>query len=192
MAIGAPQQQVFQPPPLPYYTNHSFNPTPSLCIGLFMSFLDSSIISTVLFTIGEDFQALPSINWIALAYTLSNVGCAVLFTSIGDITGRKNVYIAACIIFYSFSMGCGFAQSLNQLIAFRALQGLGGSGLYSLAMVIFPEISPPGMKKWIGAIAGMVVAVSGVLGPVLGGTISHYTTWRWIFWMKCASSLTHP
>ena len=83
-----------------------------------MSLLDSSIISTVVVTIGEDFQALSSINWTALAYTLSNVRCAVRFTSIGVISGWKTAYIVVCIIFYSFSVGCG---SLNLLIAFRAL-----------------------------------------------------------------------
>jgi MFS family permease len=88
------------------------------------------------------------------------------------------------VIFLSFSIGCGFAQSLNQLIACRAFQGIGGSGLYSLSMVIFPEISPPKMKMWIGSLAGMVVAMAGVLGPVIGGVITHYTTWRWVFWIK--------
>jgi MFS family permease len=146
--------------------------------------LDTSIVATALFTIGEDFNALTSVNWVALAYTLSYLGCSVLFARIADIVGRRNAYIAAFVIFFAFSLGCGFAQSLNQLIACRALQGIGGSGLYSLTMVILPEISPPGMTKWIGGLAGAVVAMSGVLGPVLGGIITHYTSWRWIFWIK--------
>ena len=92
--------------------------------------------------------------------------------------------MAAFIVFFAFSLGCGFAQSLGQLIAFRVMQGVGGSGLYSLTLVIFPEITPTEMKKFIGSLAGIVMAVSGVLGPVLGGVITHYTTWRWIFWIK--------
>jgi MFS family permease len=88
------------------------------------------------------------------------------------------------VIFLAFSIGCGFSQSLDQLIACRALQGVGGSGIYSLTMIIFPEISPPKMAKWIASLAGAVVAISGVLGPVLGGVITHYTTWRWVFWIK--------
>lgn len=131
-----------------------------------------------------DFKALTSVTWVALAYTLSYVGCAVLFARFGDVVGRRNAYIAAFVIFLASSIGCGFAQSLNQLIACRALQGVGGSGLYSLTMVIFPEISPPKMRQWIASMAGMVIAISGVLGPVLGGIITHYTTWRWIFWIK--------
>jgi MFS family permease len=88
------------------------------------------------------------------------------------------------VIFLAFSIGCGFSKSLNQLIACRALQGVGGSGLYSLTMVIFPEISPPKMTKWIASLVGAVIAISGVLGPVLGSIITHYTTWRWVFWIK--------
>ncbi|TGO35759.1 hypothetical protein BHYA_0147g00240 [Botrytis hyacinthi] len=156
----------------------------SLCFGLFLALLDTSIVATALYTIGVQFNSLNSVSWIALAYTLSYLGCAVLFARIGDIAGRKNAYIAAFIIFFAFSIACGFAQTLNQLIAFRALQGIGGSGLYSLTMVIFPEISPLGMRRWIGSLAGAVVAMSGVLGPVIGGIITRYTSWRWIFWIN--------
>ncbi|KAF7896141.1 hypothetical protein EAF00_006156 [Botryotinia globosa] len=156
----------------------------SLCFGLFLALLDTSIVATALYTIGEEFNSLNSVSWIALAYTLSYLGCAVLFARIGDIAGRKNAYIAAFIIFFVFSIACGSAQTLNQLVAFRALQGIGGSGLYSLTMVIFPEISPPGMRRWIGSLAGAVVAMSGVLGPVIGGIITRYTSWRWIFWIN--------
>lgn len=120
----------------------------------------------------------------ALAYTLSYIGCAVLFARIGDIAGRKNAFAVAFIIFIAFSLGCGFAKSLDQLIVFRVLQGVGGSGLYSLTMVIFPEISSPEMRKWVGSLIGAVVAMSGVLGPVIGGLITRYTSWRWIFWIK--------
>ncbi|TGO25073.1 hypothetical protein BPAE_0088g00250 [Botrytis paeoniae] len=156
----------------------------SLCSGLFLALLDTSIVATALYTIGVEFNSLNSVSWVALAYTLSYLGCAVLFARIGDIAGRKNAYIAAFIIFFAFSIACGFAKTLNQLIAFRALQGIGGSGLYSLTMVIFPEVSPPGMRRWIGSLAGAVVAMSGVLGPLIGGIITRYTSWRWIFWIN--------
>jgi MFS family permease len=158
----------------------------SLCLGLVLSFLDSSIVSTALVTIGTDFHSLSDINWIALAYTLSDLGCAVLFTSMSDVVGRRNAYMVAFILFFAASIGCGFAQNVKQLIALRVLQGVGGGGLYSLAMVLFPEIFPKAMRKWIGAIAGGVVGTSGILGPVLGGVITHFTSWRWIFWIKYA------
>jgi MFS family permease len=156
-----------------------------VCFGLFLSLIDTTIVSTALFTIGEDLESIGSINWVALAYTLSYLGCAVLFARIADVTGRRNAYVAAFIIFFAFSLGCGFARTLNQLIACRVLQGIGGSGLYSLAFVIMPEVAPqPKMQQLTGAIIGIVVAMAGVLGPVVGGAITHGTTWRWIFWIN--------
>jgi len=146
--------------------------------------MDTTIVATALYTIGADLKSLASINWVALAYTLSYLGCAILFARISDVVGRKNAYIAAFLIFFAFSLGCGFSQTLNQLIACRALQGIGGSGLYALTFVIIPEVSPPKVAQATGAIAGAVVAIAGVLGPVLGGLITSYTTWRWIFWIK--------
>lgn len=146
--------------------------------------MDTTIVATALYTIGVDLKSLSSINWIALAYTLSYLGCAVIFARLADIYGRRNAYIAAFVIFLGFSLGCGFSTSLTTLIACRALQGVGGSGLYSLTFVILPEISPPKMFQAMGALVGAVVAMAGVLGPVLGGVITHYTTWKWIFWIK--------
>lgn len=156
----------------------------SLCFGLFLSLLDTTIVATAIYTIGVDLSSLTTVNWVALAYTLSYLGCAVIFARLADIVGRRNAYIAAFIIFFAFSIGCGFAKTLDQLIALRVLQGIGGSGLYSLTFVIMPEISPISMQPLTGALAGAVVAMAGVLGPVLGGIITNYTTWRWVFWIK--------
>ena len=91
--------------------------------------LDTSIVATCLYSIAVEFEALDSINWVALSYTLSYLGCAVIFSRISDVIGRKAAFLAAFAIFIAFSIGCGFAQSINQLIVLRALQGLGGSGM---------------------------------------------------------------
>ncbi|WPH02506.1 Hypothetical protein R9X50_00537100 [Acrodontium crateriforme] len=156
----------------------------SLSVGLFLSLMDATIVATALFQIGEDFKQLTSVTWVALAYTLAYVGCAVLFTRISDVIGRRNAYTAANAIFIAFSIGCGLAKNLNQLIACRAVQGIGGSGLYSLTMVIFPEITPLRLRPSIGAVVGLIIAVAGVLGPVVGGLITHYSTWPWIFFIN--------
>lgn len=146
--------------------------------------VDTSIVATSLYAISTEFDNLNDANWVALSYTLAYMGCAVVFSRISDITGRRDAFVAAYIIFVSFSLACGFAQNMHQLIAFRALQGIGGSGLYSLAIIILPELSPIHLRELISAVIGLVVALSGVLGPVLGGLLTDYTTWRWVFWIK--------
>ncbi|KAF1968563.1 MFS multidrug transporter-like protein [Bimuria novae-zelandiae CBS 107.79] len=156
----------------------------SICFGLFLGFLDTSIVATALYTIGAEFQSLSKVNWVALSYTLAYLGCTTIFASLSDVFGRRDTYAAASVLFLAFSLGCGWAQDLNQLIAFRTLQGVGGSGLYSIAFVILPEISSLKMLKMIGALAGGVIVMSGILGPVLGGVITNYSTWRWIFWIN--------
>lgn len=153
-------------------------------LGLFLAMLDSSIVATSLLTIGRELGSIELINWVALAYTLAYLSCAVIFARIADIVGRRNAYLAAFLIFFGFSIGCGFAKTLHQLIALRALQGIGGSGLYSLSMIIWPELSPIHMKRHIASLAGVVIGMAGVLGPILGGLLTNYVSWRWIFWIK--------
>ncbi|KAI1203888.1 major facilitator superfamily transporter [Nemania serpens] len=155
-----------------------------LLTGLFLSFLDSSIVATSIFSIGTEFDDITMVNWVALAYTLSYLGCAVLLARISDVIGRKNAFVISYIIFIGFSIGCGFAQNLQQLIAFRAFQGIGGSGLYSINMITLPEIAPSRLLQVLAAVIGIVITLSSVLGPVLGGILTHYASWRWVFWIN--------
>lgn len=162
--------------------------------------MDASIVATSLFSIGTDFQQLDTVNWVALAYTLCYLGFAVFFARMSDVIGRRDAFVAAYVIFFAFSLGCGFAQNMTQLIACRALQGIGGSGkfngegcpsimlidigLYSITMIILLESTPPKTRQFLGSIVGIVIAVGGVLGPVLGGVLTHFASWRWVFWIK--------
>ncbi|ATY67332.1 major facilitator superfamily [Cordyceps militaris] len=155
-----------------------------ICLSLFLSMIDSSVVSTSLYTIGLEFKAPQSVNWVALAYSLAQVGCAATFAQLSDIIGRRNILIAANAIFFASSLACGFSKNIHQLIAFRALQGVGGSGLYSMPMIVLPEICPIQLKQYIAAVVAIVVAGSSVLGPVLGGFLTNYATWRWVFWLN--------
>ncbi|KAF7560248.1 hypothetical protein G7046_g3916 [Stylonectria norvegica] len=146
-------------------------------MGLFLSMMDTSIVATCLVTIGLEFHMLNSMNWVALTYSVAYLGCAVVFSRLADVIGRRHAFVAAYVLFFAFSLACGFAKSDIQLFVFRAIQGIGGSGLYSLTMIILPELSPPQQRQHIGALIGMVVALAGVLGPVVGGILTTYTTW---------------
>ncbi|XDG09963.1 hypothetical protein ABKA04_009578 [Annulohypoxylon sp. FPYF3050] len=185
IAVGSSDSSLrleFAPPELPLLRFWILSI--GIFVGLLLSFLDTSIVATSLLAIGIEFEALTTANWVALAYSLSYLGCAVLFARISDIIGRRDAFLVSYLIFIVFSLACGFAKNLTQLIAFRAVQGLGGSGLYSITMTILPEIIPQRLKKFLGGMIGIVVAMAGVLGPIFGGLLTEYTSWRWIFWMN--------
>lgn len=112
------------------------------------------------------------------------LGFAVIFARLSDSIGRKAAVMAAFTIFFAFSIGAGFAQSLNQLIACRALQGIGGSGLYALAIILITEISTPKTTATLSGLIGATVAISGALGPLVGGLLTQYASWRWVFWLN--------
>ncbi|PVH79385.1 MFS general substrate transporter [Cadophora sp. DSE1049] len=156
----------------------------SLSVGLYMSLMDMTIAASVLFTISTDFGNFREANWILLGYSSAYVGCAVVFTRTADVFGRKASVLVAFAVFTGFSLGAGWSQTLGQMILFRCLQGAGGSGLYTLCMVILPEISPMHLVPFVSGLIGIVVAVAGISGPVLGGLFSTYTTWRWSFWLN--------
>ncbi|KAH6677569.1 major facilitator superfamily domain-containing protein [Halenospora varia] len=156
----------------------------SLCMGLFLTLMDMSIMSTALYTISVEFDNYNHTIWAALAYILADIGCGVCFTRLADVYGRKMMILTSFFFFTCFSLACGLAQTVEQLIIFRTLQGIGGAGLYSLTMVICPEISPPKFLPLVVGSLGAAVAVAAVCGPVLGGVITGSTTWRWIFWLN--------
>lgn len=108
-------------------------------MGLFMAMIDSSIVATSLFKIGADFQGFEKVNWVALAYTLSYLGFAVLAARISDVVGRQTAFMVSFILFTAFSIGCALANTLDRLIIFRALQGLGGSGKFLFLFLFLPS-----------------------------------------------------
>ncbi|KAK0506855.1 hypothetical protein JMJ35_010709 [Cladonia borealis] len=153
----------------------------SLALGLLLATIETSITATALVTIGEYFGNSVTVTWVVLAYLLSYMGFAIIFTRLSDGIGRQPAVIIAYVFFAAFSLGAGLAQTLGQLIALRFLQGIGGAGLYSMLMVITVEISP--VEYW-GALSGMIglmLAIGSVLGPILGGVITERASWRWIY-----------
>lgn len=149
-----------------------------------LSVMDTSIMGTAIFTIALDFNSLANALWAILAYQLSYLGFAVVFARLSDFIGRRVAVILAFVLFIAFSLGAGWAQTVNQLIVFRALQGIGGAGLYSLALILLIEVSSAKSVALTSSCVGATIATAGVLGPILGGLLTDYVSWRWIFWIK--------
>ncbi|KAK3392957.1 major facilitator superfamily domain-containing protein [Podospora didyma] len=146
------------------------------------SCLDTSIVSTALYTISRDFDNYQDAPWAILGYLLTYMSFAVGFSKLSDIYGRRNLLAVAWVLFSGFSIWCALATSMQQLIVARALQGIGGSGLYSLAQVCLVEQGPH-RPEIVGALVGITLSISYVLGPLLGGAISGWT-WRGVFWIN--------
>jgi len=156
-------------------------------IGLFLAFLDSTIVSVALATIADDFDDFNNATWVITGYLLTYMAFAIIITRLSDIFGRKAVEVASFVLFIAFSLGCALSQSMMQLILFRAFQGIGGSGLFSMTMVIALNIVPAGKRAMMSGAIGLIMVLSGVLGPILSGAITgshHSSTWRWIFWLN--------
>ncbi|GJC97124.1 major facilitator superfamily transporter [Colletotrichum higginsianum] len=153
----------------------------SLLLGLFLATLDTSIVATSLITISEEFGDYANAPWVLLAYLLTYMGCAVGIAKFSDIYGRRTLLFYSWLFFLLFSLMCACATSMPMLIIGRALQGVGGSGLYSLAQTCLLEHGPASNPPLMGALIGATLAVAFLLGPILGGAIVSKITWRWIF-----------
>lgn len=102
-----------------------------VCPGLLLSIMDSSVLAASLYRIGVEFQGHSLINWVVLAYTLGSIGFIVSSTALSDVIGQRYALLFSYSLFLTFSAACGFAQDVDQLILFRAFQGVGGSGLWT-------------------------------------------------------------
>ncbi|KAJ5672271.1 hypothetical protein N7507_001398 [Penicillium longicatenatum] len=155
-----------------------------LCHCVFLSALDITIVSTSLTAIANDLHAFEQSSWVVSSYLTCYFSFLIIWAKLSDFFGRKLMLVAAVLLFLGFSGGCGGSQTPVQLIICRALQGIGGAGIFSMVPIIVAEMVEPARYAKYNAIISLAIAFSFLLGPLLGGAISDGTTWRWIFWIN--------
>ncbi|MET7517863.1 MDR family MFS transporter [Streptomyces sp. NPDC005480] len=156
----------------------------ALMIAMLLAMLDNMIVGTAMPTIVGDLGGLEHLSWVVTAYTLATAASTPIWGKIGDMYGRKGAFLTSIVIFLIGSGLSGMAQDMNQLIAFRAIQGLGAGGLMVGVMAIIGDLIPPRERgKYQGMMAG-VMALAMIGGPLVGGAITDNWGWRWSFYIN--------
>jgi EmrB/QacA subfamily drug resistance transporter len=152
-----------------------------LMLTLMLAALDQTIVATALPRIVTDLGGITQYSWVFTAYMLTSTVTVPLYGKLGDVYGRKNLFLFAIVVFLLGSALCGAATDMTQLIVFRAVQGIGAGGLFPLSLAVIGNIVPPRDRgRWQGLI-GAVFAASSILGPAVGGFIVDNASWRWVF-----------
>ena len=153
-------------------------------LGMFLGALDQTIIATSLPTMVGELHGMEHMSWAVSAYLLTSTAATPIYGKLSDLYGRRLLFGSAIFLFLLGSVGAGLAQNMGELIAGRAVQGIGGGGLISLAMAIVADIVPPRERARYQAYFSGVWTVATLGGPVLGGFLVDVLDWRWVFWIN--------
>ena len=157
---------------------------PGLLLTILLAMLDQLIVSTALPRIVGDLGGVTHLSWVVTAYILASTITTPFYGKLGDMYGRKKFFVAAIIIFLIGSALSGLSQSMAELIAFRALQGLGAGGLMVSAMATLGDIVAPRERGRYMSYMMVVMMLATIGGPLLGGFITTSFSWRWIFYIN--------
>ncbi|MCZ4302503.1 MFS transporter [Microbacterium oxydans] len=156
----------------------------SLLVVSFLGALDHTIVSTSIATIGGGLGALEQMSWIMVGYTLAATVMLPVLGKLGDVVGPRRVFLVSLLLFIVSSAVCGFAPSIEWLVGARIAQGLSSAGLQLMSQTIIARVTSPRERPRFMAIVGSAFPVAIVVGPLLGGLITDYLSWQWVFWVN--------
>ncbi|EAC4041097.1 LM6179_1298 family efflux MFS transporter [Listeria monocytogenes] len=158
--------------------------TIAVFVATFMAAIEGTIVSTAMPTIVSQLDGIELMNWIFSVYLLTSAVTVPIYGKLSDLYGRKNIFVIATIIFIIGSSLCGFAQNMEQLIIFRAIQGIGAGGILPSTMTIIADVYPFEKRAKVLGFMGSAWGIAGVFGPLVGGFLVDQLSWHWIFFIN--------
>ncbi|MGE6632257.1 MDR family MFS transporter [Bacillus sp. NPDC077027] len=155
-----------------------------LLLGIFMAAMDNTIVATAMGSIVADLGSFDKFAWVTASYMVAVMAGMPIYGKLSDMYGRKRFFLFGLIFFLFGSALCGIAQTMDQLIIYRAIQGLGGGALLPIAFTIIFDIFPPEKRGKMSGMFGAVFGLSSVLGPLLGALITDSIGWHWVFYIN--------
>ncbi|WP_232662871.1 MDR family MFS transporter [Pseudonocardia sp. TRM90224] len=155
-----------------------------LALGVLLSVLDQTVVAIALQSIATDLGGLESISWVVTAYVLASTATGTLYGRLSDRFGRRPVYLFSIMLFTVASLLCASAGTLGELIAYRALQGVGAGALFVVPTIALAELHPPEKRGKVQGYVGVLFAVASIGGPLVGGVLTDAVGWRWIFYVN--------
>jgi EmrB/QacA subfamily drug resistance transporter len=155
-----------------------------LMLAMFLAGLDQTIVATSLSTMAQDLNGWSLMSWVVSAYLVASTVTTPIYGRLSDLYGRRPILLISIALFVAASVLCALSQTMLELIGARVLQGVGGGGLRSVSQAAIADVVPPRERGRYQGYFSSVMAISNLLGPVLGGFFAHYLSWHWIFWVN--------